>query len=190
MSFESSLQEGLLGESIIVRWLNQQGCHVLPAYEIEQSQAKGPRLFTAKQQLISPDLLCWHGCEQFWIEAKTKSAFTWHRLSETWQTGIDRRHWHHYQQVQEIMGIPVWLLFLHKPGNLAKDTPTGMQSPYGLYGESLAKLKDSVHHEHGNCGSSGMVYWQLETLTKYANVMAFDNGRPMEIVESSKSSIP
>jgi len=30
-----------------------------------------------------------------------------------------------------------------------------------------------------------MVYWQLETLTKYANVMALDNGRSIEIVESS-----
>ena len=104
MSFEHSLREGLLGESIIVRWLNRQGCHVLPANEIEQSHGKGPRLYTAKEQLISPDLLCWNGREQFWIEAKTKSAFTWHRLSETWQTGIDRRHWHHYQRVEETMG--------------------------------------------------------------------------------------
>jgi len=40
MSFESSLQEGLLGESVIVRWLNKKGCHVLPAYEIEQSHGK------------------------------------------------------------------------------------------------------------------------------------------------------
>ena len=184
MSFERSLCEGILGESIIVRWLNRQGCHVLPAYEIEQSHGKGPRLYTAKQQLISPDLLCWNGHEQFWIEAKTKSAFTWHRLSETWQTGIDRRHWHHYQKVEETMGIPVWLLFLHKPGNLAKDTPEGMQSPHGLYGESLAKLKDNVHHEHSNHGSSGMVYWELETLTKYANVMPVDNGQSVEIIES------
>ena len=184
MSFENTLSEGLAGESVITRWLNQQGCHVLPAYEVSQNRGKGPRLFTASEQLIAPDLLCLNDTKVFWVECKTKAAFVWHRLSETWRTGLDLRHWQDYLKVEDTTGIPVWLLFLHKPGSLAKDTPEGMQSPHGLYGESLAKLRDNVHHEHTNHGSSGMVYWELETLTKYANVMPVDNGQSLEIMES------
>lgn len=166
MSFEQTLKTGLIGEGEIARMLIDRGYSVLPAYQIEQSHGKGPRLFTAEGQLISPDMLVFSAKKVIWVEAKTKSAFTWHRVSQTWQTGIDRKHWLHYVEVDSRTPWPVWVLFLHRNGCLAKDTPEGMISPSGLFGNSIKMLRNSIHHEHENHGPSGMVYWTLDTLKK------------------------
>lgn len=167
MSFDESLREGLLGEGLITRWLNSRGWNVLPAYEIEVQSGKGPRLFSAQRgKLIAPDLLVFNGSEFYWVEAKTKSAFTWHRNTETFQTGIDRRHWLDYLAVSETTGFPVWLMFLHRPGSSAKDTPLGKVSPSGLYGQVIDRLLDTIDHEHANHGPSGMVYWRENALRK------------------------
>lgn len=167
MSFDKSLREGLLGEGLITRWLTSRGWNVLPAYEIELQSGKGPRLFSAKLgTLIAPDLLVFNESGFYWVEAKTKSAFTWHRITETFQTGIDRRHWLDYLAVRETTGVPVWLMFLHRPGSHAKDTPDGKDSPSGLYGQEVGILRETIDHEHANHGASGMVYWKESELLK------------------------
>lgn len=166
MSFEAQLQVGRLGESKIAQWLIGRGFNVLPAYEIEISHGKGPRVFTAEGGIISPDLLAFNRKKTVWIEAKHKSAFTWHRRTSTWQTGIDRRHWLEYLRVAGLVDWPVWILFLHEPGCAAKDTPPGMVSPSGLFGNDIRKLRQSVDHEHENWGPSGMVYWKMGDLIR------------------------
>lgn len=167
MSFDESLKEGKLGEGLIARWLLSRGWDLLPAYEIELEHDKGPQLYTAKHgKLIAPDFLGLKDPKISWIEAKTKSAFTWHRKTQTFQTGIDRRHWLEYVVVRETTKLPLWIFFLHKPGNNAKDTPFGMISPSGLYVQSLDKLCTTIDHEHDNHGNSGMVYWQESVLRK------------------------
>lgn len=164
MSFEESLQVGLLGEQVIAQWLIRKGYQVLPAYEIELIHGKGPRLFTTEGPIITPDLLVFNGQKIVWCEAKTKTAFTWHRLSGTWQTGIDRKHWLEYLRIAQLTPFPVWIFFLHKPNGQAKDTPEGMMSPSGLFGHSIEQLNRSIHHEHANHGPSGMVYWTVDAL--------------------------
>lgn len=164
--FEESLAVGQMGEGEIARWFISKGYSVLPAYEVEQHHGKGPRLFTFGGQVVSPDLLVFNADKVMWVEAKTKTAFTWHRGSRTWQTGIDRRHWREYLRVNEITPFPVWILFLHRPGGLAKDTPEGMISPSGLFGNEIGFLAEHIHHEHENHGPSGMVYWTVESLKK------------------------
>ena len=166
MSFIEQLRTGLIGEGEIAQRLIARGYSVLPAYEIEQSHGKGPRLFTAEGQLISPDMLVFNAQKVLWVEAKTKSAFTWHRLSGTWQTGIDRCHWRHYLEVAKTTPFPVWILFLHRKGNSAKDTPDGLMCPSGLFGNSIEKLNASIHHESDEWGTSGMVYWTVNVLRK------------------------
>lgn len=47
----------------------------------------------------------------------------------------------------------------------AKDSPP---SPSGLYGGDLSKLIACEHHRHSNWGKSGMVYWEIGSLTKLA----------------------
>lgn len=168
MSFERKLKEGLLGESLISQWLIKRGFQILPAYQVEYSTGKGPRLFGSYGQLISPDLLAFNTRGRIiWVEAKSKSAFTWHRASSTWQTGIDKRHWAEYIQVAKETAWPVWILFLHKDGR-AKDTPDGKASPTGLFGNTLMLLEKTIHHSHDNHGPSGMVYWEMGALQKLA----------------------
>jgi hypothetical protein len=168
MSFAEKLKVGMLGEDAISRWLISRGHQVLPAYQIQANHGKGPRLFGAYGQLISPDLFVFKDKKAMWVEAKHKTSFTWHRITQTWQTGIDKRHWSDYLQVERVTPFPVWLVFLHKPGENAKDTPAGMVSPTGLFANSVEVLKDSIDHEHENHGPSGMVYWREKTLIKLA----------------------
>jgi len=105
-----------------------------------------------------------------WIEAKHKTAFTWHRISKKWVTGIDLNHYRHYQRVAtSLSGWPVYLMFLHKTG-IAKDTPVGLISPSGLFGEELNFLSQHENHRHQNWGKHGMVYWSSEILKKYVDL--------------------
>ena len=164
MSFNESLKEGLIGEGAITRWLIARGKSVLPAYQIEIPHGKGPRLFGNFGQLVCPDLLAFDGLRTTWIEAKTKSAFVWHRKSQTWRTGLDTKHWLDYVQVSSVTPFPVWILFLHRNGFLAKDTPEGMRSPCGLFGNSIKQLELTVEHQMTNEGGSKMVYWRESSL--------------------------
>lgn len=170
-NFERQLKFGKAGESLIANWLKRKGYSVLPVYEKEISEGKGPQVFTASGNFIAPDLLVF-GSENdkvWWIEAKHKNAFTWHRITERWVTGIDLRHYQNYLRVQELSPWPVWLFFLQRDGR-AKDTPPGKISPTGLYGNSLNYLEDHENHRHDNWGRSGMVYWANSTLKKIATL--------------------
>ena len=166
-SFSQSLATGKLGESSIAKWLLSRGHCVLPAYEIEGGQYKGPQLYTERSPLIAPDLLCL-GKKLCWVEAKHKDAFTFHRISGRFVTGLDRRHYREYIEVQAATSIPVWIMFLHR-GGVAIDSP---KSPSGLFGNSITFLKDHVNHEHDGWGSGGMVYWAINSLKKLGNVDA------------------
>ena len=168
VSFDKKLKTGLLGESIIAKIFNRGGYNVLPAYEIAIHQGKGPRLFTpSNKKMVVPDMLVFKGKDTIWVEAKTKKAFTWHRKSKSFQTGIDLSHWESYKTVSETTPFPVWLFFLHRPGKNAMDTPTGKTSPSGLYGQEINKLKGAVDHVHENWGRYGMIYWQERVFIKF-----------------------
>ena len=169
MSFEQSLEVGKIGESRIAAWLNQRGLHVLPVYEKEVREGKGPTLFSAEgKQHICPDLLAFRDGKAYWIEAKHKNAFSWHRATERFVTGIDVKHYQEYMQVQRIHPEwAIWLFFLHRKGT-AKDTPEGLVGPSGLFGGTLNYLQAHENHRHGNWGNGGMVYWSANTLQQIA----------------------
>jgi len=170
-TFEQKLAFGKAGESLIANWLKRRGYSVLPVYEKEIGAGKGPQVFTANGDFIAPDLLIFgkDSVKVWWIEAKHKSAFTWHRITSRWVTGIDLKHYQNYLTVQELSPWPVWLLFLQRDGQ-AKDTPPGMISPTGLYGRSLVYLRRHENHRHGNWGRGGMVYWADSVLIKIADL--------------------
>lgn len=176
MSFHVQLAIGKAGESQIAQWLQSRGNYVLPVYEKEFNEYKGPVLFRPDgSQLICPDLLAISKTGMAWIEAKHKSAFTWHRNTQRWVTGIDIHHYRQYLHVaNELPRIQVWLLFLHRVGSVAKDTPDGMVSPTGLYGGQLLDLASKENHRHQNWGKTGMVYWAHDKLTKLADLEEFE----------------
>lgn len=167
MSFEQTLLRGKVGESLIANWFKRRGYSILPVYEIEKNQGKGPQLFMPAQELIAPDMLIFNAEKILWVETKHKNAFTLHRISGDWTTGIDQRHYHDYCKVDEQTPFPVWILFLQRGGH-AKDSPE--TSPSGLFGNSIRYLKAHEHHRHGNWGNSGMVYWGIRDLYKIADL--------------------
>lgn len=165
-TFKDSLTYGQAGETAIAKWLrSQQGMFVLPAYEKILDTGKGPQLYTPEgKRLILPDLLAFDAKRTLWIEAKRKTAFTWWRKSRHWQTGIDLRHYFDYCKVDDETPWRVWLLFLQEGGQ-AKDSPPN--SPKGLFGRSLAYLRK---HEDHRDETTRMVYWNMEDLTKLAEL--------------------
>lgn len=169
MEFEARLQFGQAGESAIATWLRSRGSSVLPVYEKLLDTGKGPQVFGPQGNLVAPDLLTWRGDKTCWIEAKHKSAFSWHRASRRWVTGIDLRHYEDYCRVADSSPWHVWLLFMHRGGQ-AKDSPA--ESPSGLYGNDLAILRGCENHRHANWGKSGMVYWAEASLKKMADLRA------------------
>lgn len=163
-SFAESLRIGAIGESYIAGWFKNKGYSVLPVYEKEISEGKGPRLFCPDQQIVAPDMFVFNGEKCFWIEAKHKNGFSWHRMTNRWTTGIDIRHYNHYIEVDDRTPFPVWLVFLHR-GGCAKDSGV---SPAGLFGNSLRFLRENENHRSGEWGRSGMVYWAMDKLIKLA----------------------
>lgn len=165
MSFAEAptYQFGVAGESRIAHWLRRYGYSVLPVYEKLVDEGKGPQLYLPEGSLIAPDLLAFKAKKTVWIEAKHKTAFSWHRLTQRWVTGIDLRHYKDYCRVQDETPWDVWLLFLHEGGQ-AKDSPA--DSPSGLFGNRLAYLRCHVNHRSDKWGRTGMVYWALEHLKK------------------------
>lgn len=159
--FEQRLQEGKTGESEIATWLRSRGSHVLPVYEIQPGQYKGPAVYAADgSEIIAPDILAFNVNGITWIEAKHKDAFTWHRKTGCFVTGIDIHHYYQYRKIMKLVDWPVWLLFLHRGGQ-AKDSPP---SPSGLFGNDLSILVGCENHRHENWGKSGMVYWSKDRL--------------------------
>ena len=165
-TFKENLIAGKVGESRIASWLRQRGQSVLPVYELIKNQGKGPVLLLPDRPLIAPDMFVFSR-DAWWIEAKHKAAFTWHRLSGKWTTGIDLRHYRDYCEVDQLTPWQVWLLFLHEEG-CAKDSPAGC--PSGLFGNKLGYLKKHENHRSEKWGKSGMVYWAVDHLKKMASL--------------------
>lgn len=171
MNFDSQLRYGQAGESAIAMWLRKNGATVLPVYEKIMDTGKGPQLFAPDMKLIAPDMLIYNGDEVLWIEAKHKTAFSFHRITGQWVTGIDLRHYHDYCTVDDQSPWPVWLLFLHRGGQ-AKDSPAN--SPAGLFGNALKVLRCCESHRSDKWGRSGMVYWAKDSLRQLATLEAVD----------------
>ncbi len=165
MRFQQSLRFGKAGESLIAQWLISKGYDILPVYEKIIDTGKGPQVFTLKGAYIAPDLLAFSKAKTLWIEAKHKTAFSWHRISQHWVTGIDLRHYKEYCIIEDRGPWPIMLLFLHEGGQ-AKDSPPN--SPSGLFGNYLSYLRTHENHRHTNWGTSGMVYWGMADLKKLA----------------------
>lgn len=165
--FTNMLEFGQAGESVIARWLRSKGNFVMPVYEKIVDTGKGPQLFTPSEQLIAPDLFVFKGMGAYWVEAKHKTAFSWHRISSRWVTGIDVRHYEHYLKVDAQTPWPVWLVFFHE-GGCAKDSP--LESPSGLFGNTLRFLARNVNHKSDLWGKTGMVYWARDKLKLLASL--------------------
>ena len=171
--FDKWREVGLAGESLIAKWLMVSGWQILPIYEKIIGDYKGPTLYTIGKRIIAPDLLCFNSKRGVirWIEAKHKTAFSWYRKSRVWTTGIDSYLFDEYLEIRESIGLPLFLMFLHKGGH-AKDSPE--TSPAGLFGGEILELRNCVNHCYGedmpnNYGRGGMTYWDKDSLIRYTS---------------------
>ncbi len=135
---------------------------------------------------VSPSLWTKDSIWEFpfaWFEVKHKSTATFYRKKQRWQTGIDRRLYQHYCQVDQDTQIPVWLLFLHqdyvrtKP-LMAPDCPTG------LYGCPITQpySDDWKDDSYEKKGYRDMVYWGIEELLQLATLE--------QVFAASKETVP
>jgi uncharacterized protein YodC (DUF2158 family) len=160
MTFAASLATGRVAESAIARWLMVRGFAVLPVYEKAEQEYKGPQLFSCAGAFIAPDMLALKaGGPTLFVEAKSKSGFTWSRRYQRFETGIDLKHYLDYQAVRCQTGLPLWVLFLQKGGAVKDAPPDKPTSPRGLFGNEIGRLMARESHRHDGWGKGGMVYW-------------------------------
>jgi len=174
-TFEQRLAFGQIAETYIALWLRRvRGYSILPIYEKEIDNGKGPRFFTPNNELVAPDMLVMKGDKMMWIEAKRKTVFSWYGIGGYWETGIDLHHYQQYQCIAANYPWPVWLLFLHESDQTdARDIhrwDAPATCPAGLYGGSLKHLQENESHRDSRWGRSGMVYWAHNKLTQLATL--------------------
>lgn len=171
--FKEKLQTGKMGENLISAWFQQKGYSILPVYETEGNDHKGPRMFAGGQQLIAPDIFVFRGSDAYWIEAKHKTRFSWHGKTRRWVTGIDIKHYEHYKEVDVETPWPVWLLFLHKDSTPWTEDISRWNCPnacpVGLFGNTLDRLRNLESHRDLRWGKHGMVYWARDNLLQIAS---------------------
>ncbi len=141
--------------------------YALATYDFSgQDNDKAPKLLAPLglqgfEDLVLPDLQCWGDKGSFWVEVKLKSRANWYKKGQYLVTGISRRLWRHYLQVESVTGSPVYLLFLHEREQEAR-------------GASLDWLKGHVSHEYTGprmC-RGGMVFWPWLEIPRWARLDA------------------
>lgn len=144
-------QFGLIGEREIVKILQQHGAYVIPQYNYaEDDEFKGPRMHGHGDELILPDLdVCKRGA-RIWVEVKTKSDRSLHRITGDYVHGFNKNHYKHYLQVEKESGNEVWVVFIerlsanHLCGRL-KNIPihhTYNEDKMGIYGMVFFDVAD------------------------------------------------
>lgn len=166
--FDQNYKFGKIGESLIAKYFRNIGYTVLPIYEKEISEGKGPTLFFPDREVIGSDMMVFKEKTIFWVEVKHKTAFSWHRITSKWVTGIDIKYYEDYKEIMKRTAWPVWLIFYQEGGH-AKDSPE--TSPAGIFGNDLNFLKDNENHfwppnwkELPKDSKRGMVYWAIDKL--------------------------
>ncbi len=114
-TFDVERERGKGAEIAVSGQYQREGRFVLPSYDYSgDGDNKAPILQCGNRRLILPDLLTFlPGGRKEWVEVKLKDETTLYRKTQTIETGLSLRHFHHYQQVQQVTGIEVSILFVH-----------------------------------------------------------------------------
>lgn len=116
--FEAKLAESRKYEVALSNWLQARDFWILPTYDYSGlADDKAPRLLKLDRGLIVPDLLAAKDGRFQWFEVKLKSCAALYRKTNTWQTGIPRRHYLHYRELKLATGALIWIVFIHRQEN-------------------------------------------------------------------------
>jgi hypothetical protein len=150
-SFEQKLAFGQEGEHEVAEFLLKRGVKIMPLYQFTPDHA--PFIFSDTQKIISPDLFCFSKCV-FMVEVKTKNQ--WIKYKGVVETGINKRHFDHYTEVEKMTGLEIFLFFNHK-----EKEPTGIY--YCRLGDFTRQWDGKVN---GKKVHDEMVFYNYKTLTK------------------------
>lgn len=141
-------KRGAAGELLIVKFLQKNGCFIVPSYEFTgRENNKAPRLLGMQSSYVLPDLDVSSSGGRFWAEVKTKKEPTYHRNTECWEHGIPTRHYCDYKKVEAITRCPVWIFIYEEDSK-------------NILFQSLQKLEPVLRSYGGSKMSlGGMVFW-------------------------------
>lgn len=161
-TYAENIKFGINVEKRFARYMQEeyQYSYFDPAEYMEEKNT-GPGIETPTGKIPTPDILFMKNGERFWVDVKAKVGLTWHRISQTYQTGIDKNSFKHYQTVQEMTGIEVRIVHV-VAGWAVKDSEA--TEPMILMG-SLDALAESVHHDDKIHGSK-VLFWTTAAFEK------------------------
>jgi len=111
--FEAQLALGNMGELLVSRWLQSQGCGVLPGYDFSGGDGeKAPRLHFSDGGKVIPDLDVCRSGGRFWVEVKTFWAPAHNRSRGMMVHGVKARLLNEYAEVERATGTPVFVFVL------------------------------------------------------------------------------
>jgi hypothetical protein len=148
-------------EDMFRRWAWARGNYVLPTSEYSGfHDDKAPRLEAppGSESLVLPDFLLARERRSMFVELKYKQkAVTWRKTGQR-RTGFARRLFEHYQTVESVTGLPVYVLFMHEEED-------------EIRGQYLKQL-EPIRQEHEVAGFSRMVFFDYVALPVVAKLSA------------------
>jgi len=164
--FETQLAIGREYERKAAQWLQEsRSARILPVYDYTGSEGeKAPKLrsLVASESLVVPDLLICASGSTSWVEVKYKSKASLHVNTATYETGLPLRLWLNYKHVQEVSGLPVEIIFIHR-------------KECEIRGAMWNDLKPISRVYHGNAMSpGGMVFFPYYKIPLLASLDGVD----------------
>lgn len=95
------------GEQQVKDWLKRHGFSVISLADIADDGA--PSLVSSDDRVILPDLQVGGDGHLRFVEVKTKSEATFHQNTQTWEHGIELRHYLAYLSTAQRTGQEAWL---------------------------------------------------------------------------------
>jgi hypothetical protein len=164
MSFQEQLERSRQWEIAVGDWLRSRGCYVLPAYDYSgKDDDKAPRLQSPDgcTDLVIPDLAVFkRDTAGRWVEVKVKSCADEYRIGGYRVTGFSLRHWEHYQQVQEISGTEVLMIFIHMAEREVRAATL----------DALAGPLLSHRYTGSRMGRHGMVFFRYDEMPRWGGL--------------------
>ena len=161
--FDDRLNFGVEGEDFAAAWARRLGFSVLPHQPCPPNGKGGPRILTPHHgELVAPDLPLWREGVPLLLEVKRKAAFTLHRATGAWVTGVEASYFEQYCRVWDVTGVRTFLGFVHD------DDPAQL-----TLGGEVWQLAQRVHHQYPETGDSRMLYWDRRRLVNLAEHPAF-----------------
>jgi hypothetical protein len=144
-----AFQRGRNGEQIAAEYLRRDGWYIIPSYDYSGSDEHPPRMEGPSRRFIIPDLDASKGGRRIWVEVKTKTEPTLHRISGILEHGIPQRHYEQYRRVEAETGCPVYLVIYEE----ASDQ---------LLFAKLSELGEPRRYIGNKMSHGGMVFWPRE----------------------------